>query len=60
MKVTLAYIPEEQKEAAAVLAALRPLLAWEKIRKTDTHPPFLHLYLTTKKPGTSCKSNKNA
>ena len=60
MKVTLSYIPEEQKEAAAVLAALRPLLSWEKIHKTDTHPPFLHLYLTTKKPGKSCKSNKNA
>ena len=52
MKVTLSYIPEEQKEAAAVLAALRPLLAWEKVRKSDRHPPFKHIYLTTKRPET--------
>ena len=49
MKITIAYIPEEQKEAAAVLAALRPLLAWEKVRKSDRHPPFKHIYLTAKK-----------
>ncbi len=54
MKVTIAYIPEEQEEAAAVLAALRPLLPGHKVRKSDRHPPFLHLYLTTRKPGKPC------
>ncbi len=60
MKVTLAYIPEEQKEAAAVLAALRPLLKWERVHKSDRHPPFLHIYLTTRKPGKSCDSKEKA
>ncbi len=60
MKVTIAHTAEEQEEADTVLSALRPLLAWEKIRKTDRHPPFLHLYLTTKKPGKPCKSGKKA
>ena len=60
MKIIIAHTAEEQEEANTILSALRPLLAWEKIRKTDTHPPFLHLYLTTKKPGKPCKSNKNA
>lgn len=49
MKITVAYIPEEQEEAAAILAALRPLQAWEKVSKSDRHPPFKHIYLTTKK-----------
>ena len=60
MKIIIAHTAEEQEEANTILSALRPLLAWEKIRKTAPPPPFLHLYLTTKKPGTSCKSNKNA
>ena len=60
MKIIIAHTAEEQEEANTILSALRPLLAWEKIRKTDTHPPFLHLYFTTKNPGTSCNSNKNA
>lgn len=59
MKITIAYIPEEQEEAAAVLAALRPLLAWEKVRKSDRHPPFLHTYLTTKKAGKPCDPRKS-
>lgn len=59
MKVTVAYIPAEQEEAAAVLAALRPLMAWEKVRKSDRYPPFLHIYLTTGKPKKRCKSKKN-
>ena len=60
MKVTLSYIPEEQKEAAAVLTALRPLLSWEKIHKTDTHPPFLHQDFSPKKPGKPRKNKKKA
>ena len=52
MKITIAYISEEQEEAATILAALRPLLAWEKIRKSKVTPPFNHIYLTTKRPET--------
>lgn len=53
MKITIAYIPEEKEEAAAVLAALRSLLAWEKVRKSDRHPPFKHIYVTTRKEAAS-------
>lgn len=60
MKITIAYIPEEQKEAAAVLAALRPLMAWEKVRKSDRHPHFSHIYLTTRKPQERCNPKENA
>ena len=59
MKITIAYLPEEQEEATAVLVALRPLLAWEKVRKSDRHPPYKHIYLTTKWSETTCDSKKN-
>mgnify|MGYP001110036148 CR=1 FL=1 len=60
MKITIAYISEEQEEAATILAALRPLLAWEKIRKSKVTPPFNHIYLTKRKPEAPRRSTKNA
>ena len=48
MKITIAYISEEQEEAATILAALRRLHPDGKVRKSDRHPPYLHIYLTTK------------
>ena len=48
MKITVAYLPEDEKEATAALAALRRLHPDGKVRKSDRHPPYLHIYLTTK------------
>lgn len=59
MKVNITYTLEEKEEAAAVLAALRPILPGLRVHKNDRSPPFLHLHLTTKKSGNSCKSKKN-
>ena len=50
MKITLAYLPEEEPEAAASVAALRRLHPRMKVRKSDAYPPFKHIYLTMKKP----------
>lgn len=50
MKITLAYLPEEQEEAYADLAVLRRLHPRMKVRKSDAYPPFKHIYLTMKKP----------
>ena len=47
-KITVAYLPEDEKAAAAALAALRRLHPDGKVRKSDRHPPYLHIYLTTK------------
>ena len=54
MKITFAYLPEEQEEAAASVAALRRLQPRLKVRKSDAHPPFKHIYLTIPKPGNHC------
>lgn len=58
MKISVAYIPAEQEEAAAVLAALRRLCPGIKVKESDRHPPFKHIYLTTKKPGNPCNSRE--
>lgn len=59
MKITISYIASEEREAAGVLEALRPLLPGLRVHKNKAKPPFLHLYLTTKKPGTPCNYNPN-
>lgn len=60
MKISIAYLPEDEKEAAAVVAALRRLHPGVKVRKSERHPPFLHLYLTTTKPGNTTNFKGNA
>ncbi len=59
MKVTISHTIEEQGEADAVLSALRPLLAWGKVRESNRHDPYLHIYLATKKPGKPRNSREN-
>lgn len=51
MKITIAHLPEEEQEATADLAVLLSRHPNGKIRKSDAHPPFKHIYLTTKIPG---------
>lgn len=60
MKITVSYIPEEKEEAAAVLAALRPLLPGVRVHESDRSPPFLHMYLTTRKPKKPRDPKENA
>lgn len=59
MKVTISHTIEEREEADAVLSALRPLLAWGKVRKSNRHDPYLHIYLATKEPGKPRNSREN-
>ena len=60
MKITIAYIPEEEQEAAADLAALRQLHPRAKVRKSEAHPHFKHIYLTATKPANPCDSKENS
>ena len=59
MKITLAYLPEDEAEAVATVAALQQLHPSAKVRKTEANPPFKHLYLTTKKPANPCSFKEN-
>ena len=55
MKITIAYLPAEDQEAADIQAAILRRFPGAKILKSEAHPPYKHTYLTTKKPGkTEC------
>lgn len=49
MKVKISYKPEEEKKAAATVAALLQVLPGAKVRKSNRHAPFIHTYLTAPK-----------
>ena len=49
MKITIAYTEESSAAAAASVAALKEVLPGVKVKKSEKHPPFTHLYLTTPK-----------
>lgn len=52
MKITIAYLQEEQQKAKNLLRCLYSFLgdSVEKVRESDRHAPFMHTYLTTRKP----------
>ena len=59
MKITIAYLPEEDREAHIIERSIRDLCKTVKVRKSGRHPPFEHIYLTTKKPANPCNSSEN-
>ena len=59
MKISMAYLPEEEREADRSVSALRQLHPGIKVRKSDAHPPYKHIYLTTTKPVKRCSCNKS-
>lgn len=59
MKITIAYIPDEQETVTTTVAALRHIYPGIRVRESDCHAPFKHVYLTTRKPEKRCKSNKS-
>ena len=50
MKIKISHEPEEQKDAADTVADLLRRHPGATVRKSDRHAPFLHVYVTTKKP----------
>ncbi len=61
MKITIAYLPEEQQKAKNLLRCLHSFLgdSVDKVRESDRHAPFKHTYLTTRKPENPCGSKGN-
>lgn len=60
MKITISYIPAEQKAATADLEVLLQRHPGARVHKSDTRPPYKHIYLTTKKPQNPCGPKENA
>lgn len=59
MKITVAFLPEEAQHARLVLDAMRSLLVVDKVKENANHQPFLHMYITTRKPKNRCGSKEN-
>ena len=56
MKITIAFLPNMEQLANAVVTAVRCMIPNIKVRISDRHAPYKHIYLTTQKP---CKSKEN-
>lgn len=46
MKITIAYIEAEGGRVAATVDAIKQLLPTAKVRESERHPPFKHIYLS--------------
>lgn len=60
MKITVAFTPGEELAARTVEEFARAIFPTAKVRKSDLHPPFRHIYITTKIPKKRCENKKNA
>lgn len=49
MKVTITYLPEEEREARVAKAFICALCDGMRVKERDTNPPFKSVYLSTKK-----------
>lgn len=49
MRISIAYTEESCADAATAVAALKKALPGVKVKKSEKHPPFKHIYLTTPK-----------
>lgn len=60
MKVKIAYLPGEEREAEALHNCAKEMLKPVKVQRSDRHAPYKHIYIATEKqPNTSCKSGEN-
>lgn len=59
MKVTIAYQPGEEREADILKRAAASIMGPVTVRKSDRHPPFMHIYLATREhPTTPSESSE--
>ena len=60
MKVKIAYLPGEEQEAESLSRITKALLKPVKIKKSNSHPPYKHIYITSEKQlDTPCKNEEN-
>lgn len=59
MKITIAYLPGEERNAGIIKAFIKGLMPGAKVRESDRHAPLSHIYITTRKPENHCGSKEN-
>lgn len=48
MKIHISYQPDEEESAETLFQAAKEILPLTRVKKSETKPPFTHLYLTSK------------
>lgn len=46
MKITIAYLANEESRAGTIERFIRTILGKVKVRRSDRHKPFYHIYIT--------------
>ena len=46
MKITIAYTAENEKKATAIMEGIKRICPEVKIRTSDRHSPYKHIYLS--------------
>ena len=49
MKVKIAYLPGEEREAEILHRFAKSLLKPAKVNRSDRHAPYRHIYIATEK-----------
>lgn len=60
MKITIAYTEDEERDACSAARQLLRLFPAIRVHKSEHHPPYKHIYMTTKKAGSTSDSGENA
>lgn len=58
MKVNISYTASETENAYALAADIKKRLPNARVKRSDRHPPYLHLYISESTPST-CVFGKN-
>lgn len=48
MKVTITYMPGEEREADILKRAAASIMESVKVRESDRHAPYKHIYISTR------------
>lgn len=59
MKITITYQPGEDQQARSILDQIRHQLGKVKIKHSDRHKPYLHIYIA-KEPPTGTNLEKDS
>lgn len=51
MKITIAYTQDEERSACLAVRLLLRIFPAIRVHKSEHHPPYKHIYMTTKKAG---------
>lgn len=49
MKITIAHLPGEEQEADVIKRTICCTLGKVKVKESDRHAPYRHIYIATKK-----------